>query len=427
MGECKWGHSPRPFASPSATVCGLLHTFDNRRALARRPIEAVHIMKNEATPADRVLNAAELSRMYLPSRTPATISKDLSRRPHTLPPAIKIVGCPACWLESTVLEWLKRHERPAPPPPTSPTPAAADDQPRRRRGRPTNAARRGGLIMGRVSTVIPSFLLDSRQVIDLMPEQKLILTRAWSGHADSIGVTRQPARAEAAVLGLSEQAFVTGIETLVSSNLIKHDQETGEIFVLGWFRFHRFKGLGIKIARREFCKIESSAIREAVRRAAAHAGLNLDDPGAEAAEKHESPQNQPPSPPTQNPNINTDTNTNAVLQKMHAGGSSAAAATRGDSKMFCVVQGVSCWTDEDRLAVQDLMNSHGEEAVAAAAAAVRQQGVEPLPSRVARRFTGGGGGDGQKKSRGGVLSNDAPIGGGKSLDDLVEVVFTSNA
>lgn len=96
----------------------------------------------ESTPAlDRVLNAAELSRQYLPSRSAQTISKDLSRRPHTLPPVLRIPGCPAAWLESTVIEWLKRHEQPVSPRPTDSAPAATTDQPRRRRGRPTNAER----------------------------------------------------------------------------------------------------------------------------------------------------------------------------------------------------------------------------------------------------------------------------------------------
>jgi predicted DNA-binding transcriptional regulator AlpA len=71
-------------------------------------------------------------------RRAATIRADLSRRPWTLPPAIK-VGRRTLWLTETVLAWLKSHERAATPPQkTAPRemPAAL---PPRRRGRPTKA------------------------------------------------------------------------------------------------------------------------------------------------------------------------------------------------------------------------------------------------------------------------------------------------
>lgn len=53
--------------------------------------------------------------------TPATVQCDLSRAPHRLPPPLRIPGRRTLWLESTVSDWLRRHEQ----------------QTARRRGRPT--------------------------------------------------------------------------------------------------------------------------------------------------------------------------------------------------------------------------------------------------------------------------------------------------
>lgn len=80
---------------------------------------------------DRVIDAQELSARYLPNRSPRTISKDIGRRPHTLPPRLALPGGQqALWLESEVLAWLRRHQ----------VPPSASDAPRRR-GRPTKRER----------------------------------------------------------------------------------------------------------------------------------------------------------------------------------------------------------------------------------------------------------------------------------------------
>ena len=89
---------------------------------------------NTTTPQfvqDRVIDAVELSRRYLPNRNPQTISKDLSRRPHTLPPRLALPGGQqALWLESAVIAWLQSHQ--------IATPILAEAP--RRRGRPTKRA-----------------------------------------------------------------------------------------------------------------------------------------------------------------------------------------------------------------------------------------------------------------------------------------------
>lgn len=61
----------------------------------------------------------------------ATVRADISRRPWTLPPFIKL-GTKTVWLHATVMDWLKARERAATPPATTEPP-----QQSRRRGRPS--------------------------------------------------------------------------------------------------------------------------------------------------------------------------------------------------------------------------------------------------------------------------------------------------
>ena len=50
-----------------------------------------------------------------------------------------------------------------------------------------------------------------------------------------------PIRPAASSLGLSPDALLGGIETLIDAGLVEMDAETSEIFIIDWFRFHRFK------------------------------------------------------------------------------------------------------------------------------------------------------------------------------------------
>ena len=80
---------------------------------------------------DAMLDVAALAPIL--GRSVATVAADASRRPHTLPPPVRVPGTRArLWRRSTVIAWLAAHERPAPPP----APVVAQS-PLQARGRPT--------------------------------------------------------------------------------------------------------------------------------------------------------------------------------------------------------------------------------------------------------------------------------------------------
>ncbi|HEY3326390.1 MAG TPA: hypothetical protein VGK14_04400 [Novimethylophilus sp.] len=80
------------------------------------------------------LNFVELAELL--SFSPETIRADITRRPWTLPPFIR-VGMKTIWLRATVIDWLKAREQSATPPvklePLEPP------QPPKRRGRRSKA------------------------------------------------------------------------------------------------------------------------------------------------------------------------------------------------------------------------------------------------------------------------------------------------
>ena len=71
----------------------------------------------------RTLDSTQLA--SIPKKSPLTVRNDLSRHPERLPPAIRIAGRKALWLEHKVLEWLENQIEEAP----------------KRRGAPTKAER----------------------------------------------------------------------------------------------------------------------------------------------------------------------------------------------------------------------------------------------------------------------------------------------
>ena len=118
----------------------------------------------------------------------------------------------------------------------------------------------------RESSLIPTNLLTWPRVSPLLPEQKLILMSAWSAPwINCAGYGELPLRPHAAALGFDPSALETGIYSLVSADLLLFDQMTAELFVLDWFRFHKFKSevaRGILIQCIE--KIQSGPIKSAV-------------------------------------------------------------------------------------------------------------------------------------------------------------------
>lgn len=95
--------------------------------------------------------------------------------------------------------------------------------------------------MSRESSLVPTNLLDSPRVAPLLPDQKLILIALWAApYINSAGAGVVPHRPFSSTLGLSQEATKTGLKNLRDAQLILLDENEEEIFILDWFRWHKF-------------------------------------------------------------------------------------------------------------------------------------------------------------------------------------------
>lgn len=94
----------------------------------------------------------------------------------------------------------------------------------------------------RESSLVPTNLLNWPRVAGRLPEEKFVLMALWSSpFLSCAGCGLVALNPFAASLGFSADACQTNINNLVEAGLVMADADTGEIFILDWFRFHIFK------------------------------------------------------------------------------------------------------------------------------------------------------------------------------------------
>lgn len=92
----------------------------------------------------------------------------------------------------------------------------------------------------RESSLVPTNLLTTRRVADLLPEQKLLLISLWSAPWISCAGAGEIQSTWASAISLTNGAFLTGLKTLENQGLIQIDEDSDELLVVDWFRFHKF-------------------------------------------------------------------------------------------------------------------------------------------------------------------------------------------
>lgn len=121
--------------------------------------------------------------------------------------------------------------------------------------------------MSRDKTISPtSYLLDWPRVTNLLPELKFIYIILWLnkdlGCCGAGFVAISPLSSS---LSLKSEAVESAFHILESAGLVAWDQETSELFVNDWFRFHTFKTVkSLEMLDKSINKIQSEKIRKAV-------------------------------------------------------------------------------------------------------------------------------------------------------------------
>lgn len=116
------------------------------------------------------------------------------------------------------------------------------------------------------SRPVPCNLLSWPRVVGLLPDQKLVVVYLWMNRfTSSCGCYQLPIPMASVELGLSENALAAALIDFERKMLVLFDQKTAEIFVLDWFRFHKFatssqnRQLDMAVS-----KIESESLKNAV-------------------------------------------------------------------------------------------------------------------------------------------------------------------
>lgn len=119
----------------------------------------------------------------------------------------------------------------------------------------------------REKSIVPTSLLDWPRADGLLSDQRYIFLWLWSSpYITSAGAGHLPVRAAAATLGLSPDALADGLSTLQTAGLIDLDEQTGEVMIVDWFRWHSFKnGTQQRCLALDINRIRSERLKNAIR------------------------------------------------------------------------------------------------------------------------------------------------------------------
>jgi hypothetical protein len=126
------------------------------------------------------------------------------------------------------------------------------------------------------SRIVPTNLMAWPLNKNLLPDQKLINYHLWATAAQDCGCFLLDFSAFSAHVSLAEEALLESIKDFAKKKIIDFDHETGEVYIRGWYRFHKFQNLQqIKRLKNSLKKIQSIRLRELVEQELAH-GTYLD-------------------------------------------------------------------------------------------------------------------------------------------------------
>lgn len=118
----------------------------------------------------------------------------------------------------------------------------------------------------REASLVPTNLQEWPICDGLAVLPRLVLSVLWANrYVGCEGAGQISIQALAATLGVGPESFKEALLELAGRNLIIWDDCTSEVFILAWFRFHRFKSVVSRgILAGSIRKIESARIREVI-------------------------------------------------------------------------------------------------------------------------------------------------------------------
>lgn len=122
------------------------------------------------------------------------------------------------------------------------------------------------------SRLVPCNLLAWPRVRDLLPDQKLIVYHLWVTCHQVSGCQLLDLAAFQGGLSITAPAIRDALSEFARRDLIEMDEETGEVFVADWYRFHKFEAPSRRrLAEDSIRRIQSPRLRAIVEKSMAYA------------------------------------------------------------------------------------------------------------------------------------------------------------
>jgi len=110
--------------------------------------------------------------------------------------------------------------------------------------------------------ILPTNFFSWPRVRDLITQQKFICSYLWvNRYTDACGCYLFPISIAAAEMSMSEDSLPDALDEFEQRGLIEFDEETGEILIVDWFRWHRLNARSRPLVKRGIGKIMSSVLK----------------------------------------------------------------------------------------------------------------------------------------------------------------------
>lgn len=184
----------------------------------------------------------------------------------------------------------------------------------------------------------------------------------WSGH-----------------LSITSVALVEALNDFETKGLISQDKETGEMFILDWFRCHKFDtAIRRKLLDSSIKKIQSNKLLDLV----------LEKKRQIDTINGVIPMKSTTYFPKESKVSETKACTHAkdILACVHADDFKAKGKGQSHRKKSEIISGVKCWVSDDVIQTNKMLNVYGSEKVDAAVKRLIKNGTDPLPSKVEKEL-----------------------------------------
>lgn len=228
------------------------------------------------------------------------------------------------------------------------------------------------------SRLVPSNLMAWPSVVDLSTEQKLAVYHLWATADAACGCWLLDIRGFSAGISISAEALSDCLLKLKNSGHIILDEETREIFIMQWFRWHKFGGIRQRLLSDSVARIQSPKLMKTVK---ALADLVLDKNAEKSVACH-------PSKAKESKNKKREAELNACTS--HQPKPSSTGATLLQSSKVTNQRkvrrlrssGIVTYYQDDQKLAEFLETSVNSSAIDRAITIIIEQGKEPVPGRV---------------------------------------------